>query len=110
MLSSVDDADITTSSLIFGEVNVLFVRVCVFVVPTTAPVAPCASVRFACVVTSEVSATVPVASGSVIVRSAVGSVTASVVSNHLLLHLQKQCLIQIRQLLLVLKIQHHMFS
>ena len=59
----------------------MLVRVCVLVVPTTAPVAPCASVRFACVVTSEVSATVPVASGSVIVRSAVASVTAKVVSN-----------------------------
>ena len=80
MLSSVDVARRSTFSLIFGVVNVLFVRVCVFVVPTTAPVAPCASVRFACVVISEVSATVPVASGSVIVRSAVGSVTARVVS------------------------------
>ena len=80
MLSSVAVADITTSSLIFGDVSVLLVSVCVFVVPTTAPVAPCASVRFACVVISEVSATVPVAFGSVMVRSAVGSVTSRVVS------------------------------
>jgi hypothetical protein len=51
MLSSVELAKSATFSLIFGDVNVLFVRVCVLVVPTTAPVAPWASVRFACVVT-----------------------------------------------------------
>ena len=56
---------------------------------------------------SEVNATVPEASLNVIVRSAVGSITVSVVSNHLLLHLQKRFLFERRQPLQGLTTEHH---